>query len=110
MTIIWFGWHSQDEPTDHRGKFHCPTCRRSTTYVECRSSTRYYVWFIPLGSSRPAEAGIRCLECGDKYGYEAITDFQDQLEKWKCPKCDRKWPITNVRCAVCKVRPDGSPG
>ncbi|MCC9606250.1 hypothetical protein LOC68_18815 [Blastopirellula sp. JC732] len=77
--------------------------------MECRSKTYYYLFDFPI-ASREAETGIRCLECGDKYDYSAITDFQDQLEKWRCPKCDRKWPITNVRCAICRVRPDGSPG
>jgi hypothetical protein len=28
---------------------------------------------------------------------------------WECPGCGRKWPETNVRCPICRIRPDGTP-
>ncbi len=109
MWII-FGWTTRIKPTARHGQFYCPQCRVSSTYAECLRSTYFHLFFIPLIPLSESRDGVQCCTCKNAFDDEVLEYTPPQLTaSWKCPQCDRSWPESNIRCPICKVRPDGTP-
>ena len=65
---------------------------------------------IPLQQLSDNTGVIQCTGCGTHFDESVIHAVgPNQESTWECPKCSRKWPETNVRCPICKVRPSGAP-
>ena len=108
--MIIFGWTTKIKPTAHYGQFYCPVCGVSTTYAECRRKTYFTLYFLPVLRLSDDPGGIQWRQC--KRAFDEVPYSyppEEERNSWKCPECGRDWPETNVRCPICKVRPDGRP-
>jgi hypothetical protein len=108
--MIIFGWTTRIKPTAHHGQFYCPHCRVSSTYAECRRKSYFHLFFIPVLPLSDDPHGVQCCNCKSTFDDEVLTyQPQQEMASWRCPQCNRNWPENNIRCPICKVRPDGTP-
>ncbi len=102
-----FGITERVLQTSQHGQFFCPNCQVTTTYAECRRKSYLHIFFIPLIPCDNDPAGIQCCNCLSEYDDPSVSEYNQQaLATWQCSQCKRTWPETNVRCPICKIRPD----
>ncbi|HBN79427.1 MAG TPA: hypothetical protein DD473_27130 [Planctomycetaceae bacterium] len=105
--MIIFGWTTRIKPTSRHGQFFCPHCQVSSTYAECRRKTYVHIFFIPIFPISNEPLGVQCFNCKNTYAEEVVmNDPRHEISSWKCPECNRNWPGTNIRCPICKIRPN----
>lgn len=108
--MLVFGVSSRVVVSSRHGQFFCPTCQVSTTFAHATWKRALHIFRLPVATLSEEPGGIMCLTCRGLYPEDAIDAKPEQnLKTWKCPKCSRDWPETNVRCAICRVRSDGWP-
>src|SRR5712691_3110461 len=106
--MIIFGTASRVKRTAQHGQFYCPTCDLSTTYTPVQLQTYHHLFGIPFGIISEANK-IECSSCQTLFDEGVLSERPKQsLKTWICPSCGRDWPETNIACAMCRVRPDGS--
>jgi len=106
--VILFGTHTSIAPTSQHGQFVCPECGEKTSYAHARRQSCFHVFFLPVMTLSDEADGIICGSCHHHMDESVVyrTREKTEADKWACRKCGRTWPQTNVRCPVCKVRPE----
>lgn len=108
--IVLFGTTTRHRVTTQHGQFYCPNCLRNTTFAGLRRRKYFHLFYVPVLRLEDAPGGVRCSGCGtdfDVHPHDAAPMTVGAT--WACPQCGREWPETSIRCAVCRVTPDGTP-
>lgn len=102
----FFGSRVRKQVLSQQGEFVCPHCKAWSTYAETRYQQVFHLFFVPLYTVEE-RMGYQCTDCENLFDESVFQDNLNQQEtKWECPKCHQRWPATNVRCPICRIRPD----
>ncbi|HBN74668.1 MAG TPA: hypothetical protein DD473_02370 [Planctomycetaceae bacterium] len=100
-----FTWGEYDKKRPVGGKIFCKHCYSSTTASVIWRVKEFSLFAIPISSSEEL-IGNECDSCNQPLKDEDLSYLPNTAEsKWKCENCGRSWPLTHVRCTICKTRP-----
>ncbi len=102
--IIIFGTRGVERKLD-AGRFHCPHCRRDSSYTRKRLTRFFTLYFIPVIPLGKIGELVRCDTCGSTYSPEVLrltpSDVQYVASPWRCTQCQNVNPADYASCVSC---------